>query len=85
LYHAGEPIFIRLTDLDQNWDPAVAETVIVTLRDDKSGDEETLRLIETGPDTGVFTGYLQSASPAVRPVQSGSGVLTVTDDSSVFL
>ncbi len=28
-YHLGEPVFLRLTDGDQNWDPAAVETVVV--------------------------------------------------------
>ena len=58
-YHGGEAIFIRLTDLDQNLDPNVAETVITTIKS-AHGDSETLRLTETGPSTGVFIGYIQS-------------------------
>jgi uncharacterized repeat protein (TIGR01451 family) len=80
LYHAGEPVFIRLTDLDQNLDPTKVETVLVTVRDDLSGDVELIRLNETGPDTGVFVGYVQSTS---QPAVSGNGVLSVTNDSHV--
>ena len=79
-YHAGEPIFIRVTDPDQNLDPTVAETVLVTLRDDKSGDTEVVRLVETGPNTGVFAGYIQSTGQASA---SGNGVLHVATDSHI--
>ena len=58
-YHGGEAVFIKLTDLDQNLDPNVAETVITTIKS-AHGDSETLRLTETGPSTGVFIGYIQS-------------------------
>ena len=58
-YGDGEPVFVKLTDLDQNRDPAVAETVIVTIKT-SIGDSETLRLTETGVSTGVFIGYIQS-------------------------
>ena len=54
-----KPIFIKLTDLDQNLNPNVAETVITTIKS-ANGDSETLRLTETGPSTGVFIGYIQS-------------------------
>lgn len=79
-YHAGEPIFVRLTDLDQNLDPTAAETVLVTLKDDKSGDSEVVRLVETGPNSGIFVGYLQSTGQATA---TGSGLLHVTDDSRI--
>ena len=72
--HAGEPIFVRLTDLDQNLNPLVAETVYVTIRDTNNGDVEILRLTETGPNTGVFVGYLPSSSGSVIPY---NGTLTV--------
>lgn len=80
LYHAGESVFIRLTDGDQNLDSSAAETVIVTVRNSLTGDAEIIRLTETGPDTGIFTGYVQTTS------QSGSssdGVLTVAGNSSI--
>ena len=67
-YHGGQPIFIKLTDLDQNLNPALAETVIVVVTSAR-GDSETLRLTETGPSTGVFIGYIQSTH----------GVLVVND------
>ena len=79
-YHAGEPVFVRVTDLDQNLDPTAAETVLVTLKDDKSGDSEVVRLVETGPSTGIFVGYIQSAGQAAA---AGSGILHVTDDSHI--
>jgi uncharacterized repeat protein (TIGR01451 family) len=80
LYHAGDPVFIRLTDLDQNQDPAVAETVVVTVRDDLSGDVEYIRLNETGPNTGVFVGYVQSTSLALTLYD---GALSVANDSRI--
>ena len=63
-YHGGQPVFIKLTDLDQNLNPALAETVIVTIKS-ANGDSETLRLAETGISTGVFIGYIQSTFGAV--------------------
>ncbi|HUJ17032.1 MAG TPA: OmpA family protein [Nitrospirota bacterium] len=80
LYHAGEPVFIRLTDHDQNLNPAVADTVIVTIRDNATGDSEVLRITETGPNTGVFTGYIQTGP---GPSASGNGTLNVTTASMV--
>ncbi|MEJ2142226.1 MAG: OmpA family protein [Gammaproteobacteria bacterium] len=66
-YHQGEPIFIRLTDIDQNVDATTAETVMVTLTVAATGDTEVLLLTETGPNTGVFTGYIQSYIGATTP------------------
>lgn len=80
LYHAGEPVFIRLTDPDQNLDPIATETVVVTVKDDLSGDVEFIRLNETGPNTGIFVGYVQSTSLAAV---SSNGALSVTNGSRV--
>ncbi len=62
LYHGGNPFYLRLTDLDQNSDPATVQTVLITVTCIETGDTEVLRLTESGPDTGVFTGYLPSIS-----------------------
>jgi uncharacterized repeat protein (TIGR01451 family) len=75
--HEGEPIFIRLTDLDQNLDKTVAETVLVTVSNPANGDIEVIRLTETGPDTGVFAGYLPTVSITSGPVTSYNGIMSV--------
>ncbi len=67
VYHQGDPVFVRLTDLDQNLDATTAETAVVTLNVSATGDTEVLRLTETGPNTGVFTGYIQSYISASNP------------------
>ena len=79
-YHTGEPVFIRLTDGDQNNDPAVAETVVVTVHDDKTGDTEVLKLTETGPNTGVFMGVIQSSSDQKI---DNNGLLNLVNDSHI--
>jgi uncharacterized repeat protein (TIGR01451 family) len=80
LFHSGEPIFIRVTDLDQNLDRTVAETIIITITDPLTGDLETLRLTESGSDSGVFIGYIQS-SPA--STVTANGALSVVNASSI--
>ena len=72
----GEPFFIRLTDKDQNLDTTLAETVLVTVRNIASGDEEVIRLTETGPNTGAFTGYLSTNGAPATPYD---GSLSVSD------
>jgi uncharacterized repeat protein (TIGR01451 family) len=81
-YHMGEPVFIRLTDKDQNNDPALAETAVVTIRDDKTGDTEMLRLTEMGPNTGVFLGYIQSTS---QPATLNNSMLSTVNDSNIIV
>ncbi len=79
-YHTGEPLFIRLTDLDQDLDPAAIETVLVTVGVSATNDIEVLRLRETGPNTGVFTGYIQTGP---GPAVSGNGILSVAVNSRI--
>ena len=80
LYHAGEPLFVTLSDLDQNLDSGVRETIDVTISSAPPGDTETLRLTETAVDSGLFAGYLQTAAGTATP---GDCVLQVADDSNV--
>jgi uncharacterized repeat protein (TIGR01451 family) len=78
-YHAGEPIFIKVTDLDQNLDRTARETILVTIVNSSTLETEVLRLTETGPDSGVFVGYIGSEDSTIVP-GSGSynGVIPVT-------
>ncbi|HEX6398256.1 MAG TPA: OmpA family protein, partial [Steroidobacteraceae bacterium] len=62
--HAGDPIFVRVMDLDRNRDGSVVETVDVRVSARATGDSEVLRLSETGPNTGVFVGYVPTATAA---------------------
>ena len=79
-YNLGEPVFVRVDDGDQNRDFQVVEAVEVTVAHPQSGDTETLRLTETGTNTGVFAGYLPSANAPANP---GDCVLQGSMDSSV--
>ncbi len=79
LYSSGDPIFIQVDDQDQNLDPTIRETVRVTVTS-STGDEEELILMETGIDTGVFVGYVQSSSIAVTQFD---GVLSLAAESNI--
>lgn len=67
MYHQGDPVFLRLTDPDQNRDALLVETVLVTVTSTMTGDTELLRLTETGPDSGVFTAFIQSYAGMTNP------------------
>jgi uncharacterized repeat protein (TIGR01451 family) len=62
--HGGEAAFVRVMDADQNRDPAVVDYLDVRLST-PSGDAETLRITETGVNTGIFVGYIQTRAAAV--------------------
>lgn len=86
VYHETEPIFLRLTDGDQNIDPLVAETVVLTLDINKNGEKETLVLTETGLDTGIFVGYIQSVIGSTTPGSAdiNNGKLSVYEDAKIL-
>ncbi len=63
-YYTGEPVIVRVTDAGQNGDPNVIETLVATIRT-ANGDLVTLRLYESGPDTGQFYAWIPSAPGAV--------------------
>ena len=78
-YHQGEPMFLRVTDRDQNLDAVAAESVLVSLENASLGESELLRLSETGPNTGVFAGYIQSTG--IAPAAKNNGIFTVGAES----
>jgi uncharacterized repeat protein (TIGR01451 family) len=82
-YKIGEPLFVRVTDLDGDRDPAVRDRVTIDLVVDGSQDSESLRLTETGPSTGEFIGYIQSTNRSNGPYDcvlwvGGNVTLTAT-------
>lgn len=56
----GEPFLFATEDRARNTDPNRVETLHILIRA-ASGDEEVLDILETGPDTGLFSGYIQTA------------------------
>ncbi|MFC1859005.1 hypothetical protein ACFL9U_13435 [Thermodesulfobacteriota bacterium] len=76
---AGDAIFIRVDEGDQNYNPTTLQTVTVTLTT-PAGESETLILTETGVDTGVFSGSIPSVYAA--PV-AGDGVIGVTTPDQI--
>ena len=64
-YQRGQTIYIETSDHALNQNPALAETVLVTITSDTdtvSNDHETLLLTETGVDTSLFIGAIQTTS-----------------------
>jgi uncharacterized repeat protein (TIGR01451 family) len=62
--HGGEAVFVQVTDADRNRDALAIDTVELRLTS-IVGDAETLRLSETGVNTGVFVGYIQTRAATV--------------------
>ena len=58
-YEPGDPIFVKVVAPDSNLDPNVRDTIQVVIRTG-SNDSETVTIRETGPNTGVFVGFVNS-------------------------
>lgn len=79
-YHTGEPVFVMLTDSNRNIDRASRDIVRVSLSVSATGDAELIEFNETGLDTGVFVGYIQSTSVAATVYD---GQLTVAENQNI--
>ena len=66
MYSNGQDVYIQVTDLSKNLNPAALDTVAVTITSSNSpNDTETLLLTETGPNTGVFVGAISTIRGSV--------------------
>ena len=77
--HGGEAAFVRVTDADQNRDSTAVDYLDVRLSS-PGGDAETLRIAETGANTGIFVGYIQTRAAAVA---AGNCVLEVERNAEI--
>ena len=81
-YQLGEAVFIRLADVNRNLDPAVRDFIDLRITT-STGDEEVLRLQETGIDTGVFVTALQSAAMPPAPTRFDCQLSVIRDATLV--
>jgi uncharacterized repeat protein (TIGR01451 family) len=77
--HGGDALFVQITDGDQNRDATAIDTLDLRLTS-ANGDVEIIRLSETGFDTGIFVGYVQTRT---APAVSGDCTLQVDRNSQV--
>lgn len=76
----GAPLFYVLTNLSLNLRSDVIDTAILMVTDSLTGDTETLRLYETGPDTGAFSGWIETRQTSAV---HGNGLLSTQGLSSI--
>ncbi|AWH74819.1 hypothetical protein DCS32_11815 [Dokdonia sp. Dokd-P16] len=84
----GDTLDVVVTDGDLNENPSVAETLDVVVVNEETGESEVVTLIETGPDTGVFAGTVDTVYGVVAGVdndgtfntQAGDSVIVTYDD-----
>ncbi len=71
VYAVGESVSVRVTDVDQNTNTLVAETVTVVITS-STGDSETVTLTETGVNTGVFVATIPASGTVAGTVNNGT-------------
>ena len=72
----GAPAYVRVIDPAADQSPSIDQTS-VQLTSEKTGDVESLTLIETGPETGVFEGSISTRLGSATP---GDGILDTNED-----
>ncbi len=81
--HAGDAVFVRLTDTDKNLDGARLDVIELRVAARGTGDSERLQLTETGPNTGVFAGYIPSRLVAGAASASANCALDMLRDTVI--
>jgi len=79
----GEPMFFEIKAAAANRDPALIDTMTVVLTS-VEGDRETMTVFETGADTGVFVGVIDTLR-IPPPLVQGDCRLSVGADSRVTI
>jgi uncharacterized repeat protein (TIGR01451 family) len=80
-----DPIFLVVNDVAENTDPLVVEYVDVTVSAGAAGEAEIIRLVETAPDSGFFTAYVQTVDAVNVPVTAYDGFISLTSGDSVSI
>ena len=70
-YDADADVCVQVTDMDQNTNPGVAETLTAVVTSPR-GDSETITLTETGPNTGIFRACITSSTTPPAVPEDGS-------------
>lgn len=78
---AGSPVTVTVTDADLNTNAMVAETIVVSVVNDTTGETEDVTLTETGPNTGIFVGTLPTAYAGLGI--DNDGVLNTLDPNTL--
>ncbi len=81
MFGPEDPIGIRVTDLSENGNPRLIDSIFITLINSTSGDSEKILLSETGVNTGVFEG--QTTQTRSQPARSDDGFLTTDEDNAL--
>ncbi|QXP61455.1 carboxypeptidase regulatory-like domain-containing protein [Olleya sp. HaHaR_3_96] len=77
----GDTLDVVVTDNDLNIDSAVVETIDVVVVNDVTGESEIVTLTETGADTGVFTGTVDTVFGTTGGTDNDGTINTQTGDT----
>lgn len=78
--NAGDPVYIKVTDMDMNKDDAKIDTISVNITT-SANDAETVILFETGVKTGIFTGTINSK--IISPPTQNNGLADVKNGDTI--
>lgn len=78
-------VFLTVQDFDRNTDTASSQSVIATLRDTATGDTESITLLETGVNTGIFRNTIgfSSTRNTTGSAVAGNANLEVGDGDTI--
>ncbi|QXE85498.1 S8 family serine peptidase [Geomonas nitrogeniifigens] len=79
-YNGSDTIKINVGDRDLNHNSSVAETVSVIIKSTTEPGGETVQLVESGPDTAMFTGSIVIRRGAA---QTNNGYLEVAEGDTI--
>lgn len=77
----GELITVTVDDSDENFDPLAIESFDVLVSNDTNGETEVITLVETGPNTGVFTAQLATTFGTAANVNDDGTLTTQLNDA----
>ena len=77
-YNCDDIITVNVYDSDLNLNPGAVDTAQADIMSDSESSPEILTLMETGPDTSVFTTTIMTSD-----TQSGTGYLLLAHDDTI--
>ena len=84
-YSRNEPIFVRVVSYDSNINPAVADTILVSLTTVNGGDSELVQLTETGSSTGIFVAAIPTFFAATGSAPTlNDGIVTIAAHNEII-
>ena len=80
--HGGEPLYFTIAFAGANTDPTRINTLTGAILSQNGADREVLTIAETGANTGVFAGVIQTRLAPPSPV-IGDCLLTVSENDVI--